>query len=71
MAEGALKRSQADIALARDRLRRARRTGSEEGLVHFALARRGKATPSIAKSISARGGAGLRVKSLKVHARHA
>ena len=54
MAEGALKRSHADLALGVTGFAGPAGPGSEEGLVHFALARSQRWPPSTARSISAR-----------------
>ena len=66
MAEGALKRSHADIAIAVTGFAGPAGDGCEEGLVHMALARRNDDTVHAAKHFGAIGRGGVRVKSLKV-----
>ena len=66
MAEGALARSQADIALAVTGFAGPAGEGHEQGLVHMALARRGKPTTHRAEHFGAIGRGPVRVKSLKV-----
>ena len=66
MAEGALARSQADIALAVTGFAGPAGEGHEQGLVHMALARRGKPTTHRAERFGAIGRGPVRVKSLKV-----
>jgi nicotinamide-nucleotide amidase len=66
MAEGALDRSQADIALGVTGFAGPAGRDKEEGLVHFALARRGKQTIHRVEHFGAAGRGPVRVKSLKV-----
>jgi len=66
MAEGALKRSHADIALAVTGFAGPAGPGSEEGLVHLALARRNGGTVHREEHFGAKGRGAIRVKSLKV-----
>ena len=66
MAEGALKRSQADIALSVTGFAGPAGPNYEEGLVHFALARRGGNTLHREEHFGALGRGTIRVKSLKV-----
>ena len=66
MAEGALKRSHADIALGVTGFAGPAGPGSEEGLVHFGMARRGQATVHREEHFGARGRGAIRVRSLKV-----
>jgi nicotinamide-nucleotide amidase len=66
MAEGALQRSQADIAVAVTGFAGPGGPGQEEGLVHFALARRGGPTTNREEHFGAIGRGAVRVKSLKV-----
>jgi nicotinamide-nucleotide amidase len=66
MAEGALQRSQADIALAVTGFAGPGAPGQEEGLVHFALARRGWPTLHREEHFGAVGRGKIRVNSLKV-----
>ncbi|MFL6727465.1 MAG: CinA family protein [Sphingomicrobium sp.] len=66
MAEGALKRSSADIALGVTGFAGPAGDGCEEGLVHFALARRGRPTAHRVAHFGAVGRGAVRVKSLKV-----
>jgi nicotinamide-nucleotide amidase len=66
MAEGALKRSSADIALGVTGFAGPAGDGCEEGLVHFALARRGRPTAHRVVHFGAVGRGAVRVKSLKV-----
>lgn len=66
MAEGALARSRADIALAVTGFAGPAGPDHEEGLVHTALARRGAATVHRVEHFGAVGRAGVRVKSLRV-----
>ncbi len=66
MAEGALNRSKADTALGVTGFAGPGAPGQEEGLVHFALARRGRPTAHREKHFGALGRGAIRVKSLKV-----
>jgi len=66
MAEGALKRSQADIALSVTGFAGPAGPNHEEGLVHFALAQRGGKTLHREEHFGALGRGTIRVKSLKV-----
>jgi nicotinamide-nucleotide amidase len=66
MAEGALDRSQADIALGVTGFAGPAGPGHEEGLVHLALARRGGPTVHREEHFGALGRGAIRVKSLKV-----
>ncbi len=66
MAEGALKRSHADIAVGVTGFAGPAGPGSEEGLVHFALARRNGRTVHREQHFGARGRGAIRVESLKV-----
>jgi nicotinamide-nucleotide amidase len=65
MAEGALKRSEAHIALGVTGFAGPAGPGHEEGLVHMALARRGGATQHREEHFGAVGRGAVRVKSLK------
>lgn len=65
MAEGALARSRADIALAVTGFAGPAGPGHEEGLVHMALARRGRGTEHRVEHFGAIGRGQVRVKSLK------
>ena len=65
MAEGALNRSEADIAVAVTGFAGPAGPDCEEGLVHFALARRGKPTMHREQHFGAIGRGAVRVKSLK------
>jgi nicotinamide-nucleotide amidase len=65
MAEGALNRSEADIALGVTGFAGPAGPKEEEGLVHFALARRGRGTVHVEKHFGAKGRGTIRVKSLK------
>jgi nicotinamide-nucleotide amidase len=65
MAEGALDRSHADIALGVTGFAGPAGPNHEEGLVHFALAQRGRATRHRAEHFGAIGRGEVRVKSLK------
>ena len=65
MAEGGLDRSNADIAIAVTGFAGPAGPNCEEGLVHFALARRGAATIHREEHFGALGRGGIRVKSLK------
>ena len=65
MAEGALARSSADLALAVTGFAGPAGPGCEEGLVHFALARRGGPTLHREGHFGAVGRGAVRVKSLK------
>jgi nicotinamide-nucleotide amidase len=66
MAEGALDRSEADIALGITGFAGPGAPDQEEGLVHFALARRGAPTSHRLAHFGAVGRGPVRVKSLKV-----
>jgi len=66
MAEGALKRSQADIALGVTGFAGPAGEGNEEGLVHFALARRTGRTVHRKEHFGPKGRGAIRVRSLKV-----
>jgi nicotinamide-nucleotide amidase len=65
MAEGALKRSQADIALGVTGFAGPAGPDREEGLVHFALARRGGRTVHREEHFGALGRGTVRLKSLQ------
>jgi nicotinamide-nucleotide amidase len=65
MAEGALQRSEADIALSVTGFAGPGGAGQEEGLVHFALARRDRATLHREKHFGSIGRGAIRVNSLK------
>jgi nicotinamide-nucleotide amidase len=65
MAEGALKRSQADISLAITGFAGPAGPNHEEGLVHLALARHGSPTVHRVEHFGAIGRGGIRVKSLE------
>ena len=65
MAEGALNRSQADIALGVTGFAGPAGEGREEGLVHIALARRGGRTEHREEHFGAVGRGEVRVRSLK------
>jgi nicotinamide-nucleotide amidase len=65
MAEGALHQSKADIALGVTGFAGPAGNGCEEGLVHFALARRGGETVHRVEHFGAIGRGAVRVKSLK------
>lgn len=65
MAEGALKQSQADIAIGITGFAGPAAPGKEEGLVHMALARRGGRTIHREKHFGAKGRGVIRVQSLK------
>ena len=65
MAEGALKRSHANIALGVTGFAGPGGPGQEEGLVHFALARRGGRTAHLEKHFGPKGRGVIRVQSLK------
>jgi nicotinamide-nucleotide amidase len=66
MAHGALRRSEADIALSITGFAGPGRPGDEEGLVHFACARKNGATDHRAKHFGAIGRQGVRIASLDV-----
>ncbi|MFL6730376.1 MAG: CinA family protein [Sphingomicrobium sp.] len=66
MAEGALERSRADVALGVTGFAGPAGDGCEEGLVHMALARRGKPTIHREEHFGAVGRGAVRVNSLKV-----
>ena len=65
MAEGALKRSKADLALGVTGFAGPAGDGCEEGLVHFALARRGGPTQHRVEHFGPAGRGPVRVKSLR------
>ena len=65
MAEGALARSRADIAIAVTGFAGPAGDGCEEGLVHFALARRGQPTRHREEHFGPAGRGPVRVKSLR------
>jgi nicotinamide-nucleotide amidase len=65
MAEGALSRSEADIALAVTGFAGPAGPNCEEGLVHFGLARRGRPTIHREEHFGAVGRGAVRVRSLK------
>lgn len=65
MAEGALSRSHADFAVGVTGFAGPAGPGREEGLVHFALARRGGRTVHVEKHFGAKGRGEIRVQSLK------
>ena len=65
LAEGALERSSADLALGVTGFAGPAGDGCEEGLVHFALARRGGSTVHRVEHFGAIGRGAVRVKSLK------
>jgi nicotinamide-nucleotide amidase len=66
MAEGAINRSQADLAVAVTGFAGPAGDGCEEGLVHVALARRSGPTEHREEHFGAIGRGAVRVKSLKV-----
>jgi nicotinamide-nucleotide amidase len=66
MAEGALRRSKADVAIGVTGFAGPAGDGCEEGLVHFALARRGSFTVHRVEHFGAVGRGVIRVKSLTV-----
>jgi nicotinamide-nucleotide amidase len=66
MAEGALARSQADIALGVTGFAGPAGPGHEQGLVHMALARRGGDTIHRVQHFGAKGRGFIRVQSMKV-----
>ena len=66
MAEGALARSDAAIAIAITGFAGPAGPGDEEGLVHFAVAQRNRPTCHREEHFGARGRGVIRVKSLKV-----
>ena len=66
MAEGALARSKAEIAIGVTGFAGPAAEGCEEGLVHFALARRGRTTVHRVEHFGPIGRGAIRVKSLKV-----
>lgn len=66
MAEGALGRSHADVAIAVTGFAGPGAPGQEEGLAHFALARRDGTTVHREEHFGAVGRGAIRVKSLKV-----
>lgn len=65
MAEGALKRSHADVAIGVTGFAGPAGPGKEEGLVHFALARRGGRTVHREEHFGPKGRGVIRVQSLK------
>jgi nicotinamide-nucleotide amidase len=65
MADGALHRSEADLAVGVTGFAGPAGPGNEEGLVHFALARRGQQTRHREEHFGAVGRGAIRVKSLK------
>jgi nicotinamide-nucleotide amidase len=65
MADGALERSKADIAVGVTGFAGPGAPGQEEGLVHFALARRERPTAHREEHFGAIGRGAVRVKSLK------
>jgi nicotinamide-nucleotide amidase len=65
MAEGALARSKAEIAVGVTGFAGPAAEGCEEGLVHFALARRGQTTVHRVEHFGSVGRGAIRVKSLK------
>lgn len=65
MAEGALKRSHADMAVGITGFAGPAAPGQEEGLVHFALARRSRRTVHVERHFGAKGRGTIRVESLK------
>jgi len=65
MAEGALNRSHAEIAIAVTGFAGPAGPGKEEGLVHFALARRGARTVHREEHFGAAGRGSIRVESLR------
>lgn len=66
MAEGALARSDADIAFAVTGFAGPTAGRGEEGLVHFAVARRGRGTIHREARFGPRGRGGVRLASLEV-----
>jgi nicotinamide-nucleotide amidase len=66
MAEGALARSRAALALGITGFAGPAGPGNEEGLVHIALARRGRSTTHREEHFGAVGRGAIRVKSLKI-----
>ena len=66
MAEGALNRSEADVAIGVTGFAGPAGDGCEEGLVHFALARRGRPTIHREEHFGSVGRGAVRVRSLKV-----
>ena len=66
MAEGAIQRSQADLAVAVTGFAGPAGDGCEEGLVHFAISRRDGSTEHREQHFGAIGRGAVRVKSLKV-----
>jgi nicotinamide-nucleotide amidase len=71
MAEGALNRSTADVAIGVTGFAGPAGVGCEEGLVHFALARRGGPTVHHVEHFGSLGRGVIRVKSPEGHAEHA
>jgi nicotinamide-nucleotide amidase len=65
MADGALKRSHADVAIGITGFAGPAGPGNEEGLVHMALARRGRPTLHREEHFGAIGRGAIRVQSLK------
>jgi nicotinamide-nucleotide amidase len=66
MAEGALDRSEADIALAVTGFAGPAEEGCEEGLVHLALARRGEPTLHRVEHFGKAGRGPVRIKAMRV-----
>ena len=66
MAHGALRRSEADIALSITGFAGPGKPGDEEGLVHFACARKNGATDHRCEHFGAIGRQGVRIASLEV-----
>ncbi len=66
MAEGALDRSGADVALAVTGFAGPTDTPGEEGTVHFALARRDRATRAVARDFGPKGRDAIRQLGLRV-----
>lgn len=66
MAQGALRRSEADIAVSITGFAGPGKAGEEEGLVHFACARKNGATDHRAERFGKIGRQGVRVASLEV-----
>jgi nicotinamide-nucleotide amidase len=65
MAEGALVRSHADIAVGVTGFAGPAASGEEEGLVHFGLARRDRRTRHLERHFGSRGRGNIRLESLK------
>jgi nicotinamide-nucleotide amidase len=66
MAHGALRRSEADVALSITGFAGPGKPGEEEGLVHFACARRNGPTEHRCEHFGAIGRQGVRIESLEV-----